>query len=154
MGAAKPERILRGIEELTNDHSASLVDAARELLLEYGRFVIAQPGVARFCFGSLEKEVARLPQGYIEQGGGCLVAEGTDDLLGIVAYAPYRRPLRPMRGIEGRTPARTGSDFRALTQAVDARLRKAQRFFRHCPRCYHSCSSVLSRSGLRALCAL
>jgi len=32
MGATKPERILRGIEELTNDHPSSLVDAARELL--------------------------------------------------------------------------------------------------------------------------
>lgn len=32
---------------------------ARELLLEYGRFVIAQPGAASFCFGALESEAAR-----------------------------------------------------------------------------------------------
>jgi GNAT superfamily N-acetyltransferase len=86
MGAAKGEESVPRIEELTSDHPASIVAAARELLLEYGRFVIAQPGVARFCFGSLEKEAARLPQSYIEQGGGCLVAKGTTELLGLVAW--------------------------------------------------------------------
>jgi GNAT superfamily N-acetyltransferase len=59
---------------------------ARELLLEYGRFVVAQSGAARFCFGSLEKEAARLPFSYLEQGGGCLLATVNDEPAGFVAW--------------------------------------------------------------------
>jgi GNAT superfamily N-acetyltransferase len=58
----------------------------RELLLEYGRFVIAQPGAARFCFGALEQEAARLPLSFIEQGGGCLIAHVESAPAGFVAW--------------------------------------------------------------------
>ena len=59
------------IEEITDATAADRVAQARELLLEYGRFVVSQAGPARFCFGSLEKEAARLPLSYHEQDGGC-----------------------------------------------------------------------------------
>lgn len=59
---------------------------ARELLLEYGRFVVAQPGAARFCFGTLEKEAEQLPGGYRAQGGGCLLAHVDGQPAGFVAW--------------------------------------------------------------------
>lgn len=62
------------ITEIASDSSETTIAGARELLLEYGRFVIAQPGAARFCFGSLEDEAAKLPATYHAQGGSCLVA--------------------------------------------------------------------------------
>ena len=43
------------LEELGLSATEAAVAQARDLLLEYGRFVVAQPGAARFCFGSLEK---------------------------------------------------------------------------------------------------
>jgi GNAT superfamily N-acetyltransferase len=74
------------LEELDADSIQATLADARELLLEYGRFVIAQPGAARFCFGTLEKEAAQLPMSYLEQDGGSLIAyvEGTP--AGFVAW--------------------------------------------------------------------
>ena len=69
---------------------------ARELLLEYGRFVIAQPGAARFCFGTLEKEAERLPLSYHEQGGGCLMARVDSEPAGFIAWALCPLQQRPM----------------------------------------------------------
>jgi len=60
--ATKRQAIL---EEITATSSPATLAHARELLLEYGRFVVAQPGAARFCFGALEKEAAGLPGSYI-----------------------------------------------------------------------------------------
>ncbi len=74
------------LEELSNHSSHEALLAARELVLEYGRFVIAQPGAARFCFGSLEKEAARLPMSYREQSGGCLMAFVDNVPTGFVAW--------------------------------------------------------------------
>lgn len=74
------------LEELSTESSGQALASARELLLEYGRFVIAQPGAARFCFGSLEREAARLPLSYSEQGGGCLMAFVDDVPTGFVAW--------------------------------------------------------------------
>jgi putative acetyltransferase len=74
------------IEELTAAARSETVAKARELLLEYGRFVIAQPGAARFCSGSLEQEAARLPQSYTEQGGGSLLAWINEEPAGFVAW--------------------------------------------------------------------
>src|SRR5579863_3544250 len=78
-------RIL-SLQEVAATASESILAEARELLLEYGRFVIAQPGAARFCFGSLEKEAARLPLSFLEQGGGCLVARVDAQPAGFVAW--------------------------------------------------------------------
>src|SRR5438045_9218081 len=93
MAMAKTESKPFWIEELSADHPESLIAEARELLVEYGRFVIAQPGVARFCFGALEKEAAGLPQSYIEQGGGCLVAQVNGEPAGFVAWRVVPEPV-------------------------------------------------------------
>jgi len=95
MGAAETAQKPFRIEELTADRPASLIAEARELLLEYGRFVVAQPGVARFCFGSLEKEAAGLPQSYIEQGGGSLVAQVNGKPAGFVAWRAVPQSVAP-----------------------------------------------------------
>ena len=73
------------IAELTAGSPMAIEDA-QELLLEYGRFVVAQQGVARFCFGSLEKEAHALPISYLEQGGGCLLARVDGKPAGFVAW--------------------------------------------------------------------
>ena len=74
------------LEEILTTSSDNTLTQARELLLEYGRFVVAQPGAARFCFGSLEQEAAHLPFSYIEQGGGCLMAHVRGEPAGFVAW--------------------------------------------------------------------
>ena len=96
--------------------------SARELLLEYGRFVISQPGAARFCFGSLEQEAARLPLSYFEQGGGCLVASVNGEPAGFVAWrkVPERveQDAWELKRLWVRPSARGLALGRALTQAV------------------------------------
>src|SRR5260370_12881745 len=122
MGMVEAENSLFKIEELTADCPAPLLAEARELLLEYGRFVISQPGVARFCFGSLEKEAARLPLSYIEQGGGCLVAHLKDDLSGLVPWRQAPASVAPdaweLKRLWVRSSGRGLGLGRALTQAA------------------------------------
>jgi len=117
------------IEEITDGHGA--VDEARTLLLEYGRFVIAQPGVARFCFGTLESEAARLPQSYIEQGGGCLVAWANGKAVGFVAWRAVpetvAREAWELKRLWVRDEGRGMGLGRALTQAVLDRAATAKR---------------------------
>lgn len=121
------------LEELSEHSSPEVLTAARELLLEYGRFVIAQPGAARFCFGSLEKEAARLPHSYLEQGGGCLIAAPGKMPVGFIAW----RALAPsayvvedaweMKRLWVRPAARGLGLGRRLTEAVIARAIAAHR---------------------------
>jgi putative acetyltransferase len=117
------------LEEISSATSEETVAHARELLLEYGRFVLAQQGVGRFCFGSLEKEAAGLPASYREQGGGCLIAFAYDAPAGFVAW----RAL-PTAGTPGACelkrlwvrPASRGLELgRTLTLAVLDRARAA-----------------------------
>jgi putative acetyltransferase len=72
-------------EELNAATSVETLAAARVLLLEYGRWVLAQAG-AQFCFGTLEKEATSLPASYIEQGGGSLLARVNGEPAGFVAW--------------------------------------------------------------------
>jgi ribosomal protein S18 acetylase RimI-like enzyme len=107
------------------------VAQARELLLEYGRFVVAQPGAARFCFGSLEKEAARFPQSYLEQGGGCLLAHVLGRPAGFVAWRALPGDVDAnaweMKRLWVRPVARGLRLGRALTQAVVDRAVAARR---------------------------
>lgn len=110
------------IEEIGVDHAPATLAQARELLLEYGRFVIAQPGVAQFCFGTLEKEAERLPLGYIEQGGGCLLARADQTPVGFVAWRALpeavARDAWELKRLWVRSEGRGMGLGRALTQAV------------------------------------
>jgi hypothetical protein len=84
------------LEEIGATASESTLSQAQELLIEYERFVVAQPGAARFCFGSLEQEAARLPRSFLEQGGGCLMANANDEPTGFIARLAqllHRAPL-------------------------------------------------------------
>jgi ribosomal protein S18 acetylase RimI-like enzyme len=111
--------------------SSSTIAEARELLLEYGRFVVAQPGVARFCFGSLEKEAERLPVSYQEQGGGCLMARAGAEPAGFVAWRALDSTGKPdaweLKRLWVRPSARGLGLGRALTLAVLDRAVKAGR---------------------------
>ncbi len=119
------------LEELRPDAGPELRAAAQELLLEYGRFVISQPGTARFCFGSLEKEAARLPESFIEAGGGCLIAHARGTAVGFVAWknAPGRLSAEAweIKRLWVRGEARGLGLGRALTQAVLDRAKAAGR---------------------------
>lgn len=122
MAIAKSDTKPFWIEELTSDHPASLLAEARELLLEYGRFVMAQPGVARFCFGTLEKEAAGLPQSYVDQGGGSLVVHVKSKPTGFVAWRAVpesvARDAWELKRLWVRSEGRGLGLGRALTQAA------------------------------------
>lgn len=119
------------LEEITAAASSGTLAQARELLLEYGRFVIAQPGAARFCFGSLEKEAARLPLSYHEQGGGCLIAHAHAQPAGFIAWRTIPESVAPhaweLKRLWVRPAARGLALGRALTQAVLDRAIAARR---------------------------
>lgn len=121
------------LEVLSEHSSARSLAAARAMLLEYGRFVIAQPGAARFCFGALENEAARLPISYLEQCGGCLLATVSETPAGFIAW----RELAPSPHVVDNAwemkrlwvaPAARGLGLgRRLTQAVLDYATAAQR---------------------------
>lgn len=119
------------LEEIAADAPAPTLLAARELLLEYGRFVVAQPGAARFCFGSLEKEADRLPLSYHEQGGGCLLATVRGQPAGFVAWRDVPPAVAPeaweLKRLWVRPAGRGCGLGRALTQAVLDRAAAAHR---------------------------
>jgi len=122
MGTAEIEDSRFWNEEVTADCDASRVEEARQLLLEYGRFVMAQPGVARFCFGTLEKEAERLPLSYQELGGGCLVASAKGGPVGFVAWRTVPETVATnaweLKRLWVRSAGRGMGLGRALTQAV------------------------------------
>lgn len=117
--------------ELTSDSPAPLVAQGRELLLEYGRFVLAQAGPAHFCFGTLEKEAAALPHFYLDQSGGSIVAYIGETPEGFVAWRALEPTVAPhaweMKRLWVRPEARGHALGRLLTLAVLDRAREAQR---------------------------
>jgi putative acetyltransferase len=119
--------------DLSEHSSPQSVALARDLLLEYGRFVIAQPGAARFCFGALEKEAAGLPHSYLEQDGGCLLATIADVPAGFIAWralAPSSSVIADaweMKRLWVRPEARRFGLGRRLTEEVIARAIAAGR---------------------------
>lgn len=119
------------LHEISADASEGTLAHARELLLEYGRFVIAQPGAARFCFGSLQEEAARLPLDYYQQGGGCLIAYAHSEPAGFIAWrtlpASVAHDAWELKRLWVRPAARGISLGRALTQAVLDRALAASR---------------------------
>ncbi|MFY9939339.1 MAG: GNAT family N-acetyltransferase [Silvibacterium sp.] len=81
------------IQPIDDNSDAAIVQAARELLLEYGRFVLAAKGPAQFCFGALEDESNGLPGSYQAQGGELLLAFVDGEAAGCVGYrAMTNRP--------------------------------------------------------------
>jgi putative acetyltransferase len=129
MIAPEPHTQSIEIEEVSQSSPDSTLAEARELLLEYGRFVIAQPGAARFCFGTLEKEAARLPLSYQEQGGGSLVARVNSKPAGFVAWRSLSAEVAShaceLKRLWVRPVARGLGLGRALTQGVLDRAAKA-----------------------------
>ncbi len=125
-----PTRQIRLAEIDTNSSGEAIADA-RELLLEYGRFVKAQTGTARFCFSSLEKEAAELPGSYLDQGGGALMAYVGESPAGFVAWRTLPATLIPdaweLKRLWVRPMARGLSLGRNLTLAVLDRARSARR---------------------------
>lgn len=121
------------IVELNPLSDSAILMQARELLLEYGRFVVAQPGAARFCFGSLENEVARLPQSYLEQEGGCLLALIGNEPAGFIAWRALAHSAQVIEGawemkrLWVRPTARGLQLGRLLTEAVLNRACEARR---------------------------
>jgi GNAT superfamily N-acetyltransferase len=131
MGSSESASRPFSLQEVSASASKSILAQARELLLEYGRFVIAQPGAARFCFGSLEQEAARLPQSYLEQGGGCLIAHVHGSPAGFVAWRALQVAVAAdaweLKRLWVRPVARGLALGRALTQAVLDRAVAAHR---------------------------
>jgi ribosomal protein S18 acetylase RimI-like enzyme len=80
------------LQELTALSPAATIQSAGELLLEYGHFVAAQPGIASFCLGALEQEAAQLPESYLHQNGGALLANQDGEPLGFVAWRSLPAP--------------------------------------------------------------
>ncbi len=122
MAANEEEKRLFEIEELTIDASPREIAEARELLLEYGQFIVANDGVAGFCYASLENEAARLPLSYNEQGGGCCVATVKGSAAGFVAWRAVPASVSPdaweLKRLWVRPTGRGLGLGRALTQAV------------------------------------
>jgi hypothetical protein len=119
------------LEEITADTAADSLSAARELLLEYGRFVIAHPRSAGFCLGTLEQEVARLPYSYLEKQGGCMVARVDGEPAGFVGWrevpANVAADVWERKRLWVRPLARGLNLGRTLTQAVVDRAVEARR---------------------------
>ncbi len=133
MAAFDHSSINIGFQEITLSTRSKTITQARELLLEYGRFVVAQPGAGRFCFGSLEKEAERLPLSYFEQGGGSLMATVNGDPAGFVAWRALAASevivsdAWELKRLWVRPAARGLEMGRALTQAVLDRAREVRR---------------------------
>lgn len=125
-----PAKVIH-LEEITADTPAESLSAARELLLEYGQFVIAHPESAGFCYGTLELEAARLPFSYLEKRGGCLIARVDNEPAGFVGWRAVPENVLAnaweLKRLWVRPQARGLNLGRALTEAVLDRAVSAHR---------------------------
>lgn len=110
------------LEYLTPDCTGETFAAAKLLLLEYGHFVAAHPNVATFCFGALEQEAANLPNSYLDQNGGAILASSNHHPIGFVAWrclpAPELASAWELKRLWLRPQARGLGIGRALVQQV------------------------------------
>jgi len=117
------------LEELQSDSRASSIEAARELLLEYGCFVAAQPSVASFCLGALEEEAANLPYSYLDRSGGAMLATFDRRPVAFIAWrslpVPELSDAWELKRLWTRPEARGLGVGQALVEAVTARARAA-----------------------------
>jgi len=122
-----PARPQDSLHELTANSTAAILTAAQELLIQYGRFVAAHPNVSSFCFGALEQEAAKLPQSYLDQSGGAIVAFCHTQPVGFVAWrslpAPELASCWELKRLWIRPEARGSGTGRTLVQAVLDRAR-------------------------------
>ena len=129
MAASEPDTRSVEITEISAASPVTILNEARTLLLEYGRFVIAQPGAARFCFGTLEKEAAGLPLSYQQQDGGCLMACVDQEPAGFIAWRRLSASVAPdaceLKRLWVRPTARGLGLGRALTQRALDRAAQA-----------------------------
>ena len=125
------------IEELTFNSDPGTIAAARDLLLEYGRFVASQSGVAGFCYGTLEQEAAALPASFASQRGSALIARllaprgDESPWVGFVAWrtlpAPELTDAWEIKRLWVRPAGRGAGIGRALVQTILNRARTAQK---------------------------
>jgi putative acetyltransferase len=66
--------------------SAEMIAAARELLREYGEFVLASTGPARLCAARLGPEIERPAESYTLLGGQLLLAFAGGHAAGCAGY--------------------------------------------------------------------
>ena len=109
--------------------AAHFVESAREMLLEYGEFVAAQPNVASFCYGDLKQEAALLPGSYLDKGGGALLARRAHEPLAFVAWRALPGDRKPsaweLKRLWVRPQARGLGLGQRLVEAVIGRARVA-----------------------------
>ena len=117
------------LDEISPRAGNDVIASARELLLEYGRHIVSQPGSAQFCFGALEHEAKHLPAGYIDQGGGCILARVGGQPAGFIAWRSVAPKVEAraweMKRLWVRPLARGLGLGRTLTEAVLQRARAA-----------------------------
>jgi putative acetyltransferase len=74
------------IEALAHDAAPHIIESARQLLLEFGRFVTEAEEAERFGFDQLQKEVDGLPDTYRNDGGEILLAYVNGKAAGCVTW--------------------------------------------------------------------
>jgi putative acetyltransferase len=84
-GMPAPDTTLH-FETLASTSSRELVEIARELLREYGEFVLASTGPARFCAARLGPEIEHPVESYTLNGGELLLAFAGDYPAGCAGF--------------------------------------------------------------------